>query len=767
MKKKFVSIISLLACLALVTGCGEEESSSVPASIDNNSGNNYGDISGTDIYSSDNNGDSSQNVSDNEVDQAIASFIDGVSAVVPSVADYNLEYEVIYYLAYEQYVFNAVGTAGSADAEHAYAALFTEDTGFTTMNDDEDYPVEDYGYLFMDSTQNILVNFFTESSSFYLTIYRYDGLAGTYDVSDVDTSWYVDYVNFNGLEIVDEFPTSLILNELAISEDVTIPSIEADLYVVGFEPSYTDADGYLVPDTFYVVLEGDQMLDYGVLLEAAGYTVDIVENTEQTIDWDTFELVDITYTTISAYDANKTIYISISLDEYENTLVGFNYFGDVFTSEKTTNTDWTDEEKALMNETLHQLLPFMAFGEDYVIYDASDEDWTLFVIQDSYFEDLSEDYINILLGLGYTIDDVTYEDTYYCLDNGYVYIEIYVGYEGGNYLEVYYEESHLEPLASFSLDVETLDIVAGASYQLTPIYNPTSAVHPTTWSSSNEDVATVDNNGLVTIKSDAAANSTVVISATTISNKTASCTFTVKANEVTGIAFKEDNYNVIPGGEAFFADYYFLPYGATTTTNVSYSINPNNVGITYSADGKLSANESAVVGTTATITVTCGSFSDTATVTVIPATITHTLNGGFFGIPVKESSYSTYKKSVDGANYEAQASAGNDADSGKGLQLRSKNSNSGVIANFAGRTCKSITFTFDNHTQAGRSIEIYASNSPFTIADMYKNSVTKVGTIDYNSSNLTQTYTFTADYSYIGFRSADGALYLKSVDIVW
>ena len=767
MKKKIVSMISLLACLALVTGCGEEESSSVPASIDNNSGNNYEDISGTDIYSSDNNGDSSQNVSDNEVDQAIASFIDGVSAVVPSVADYNLEYEVIYYLAYEQYVFNAVGTAGSADAEHAYAALFTEDTGFTTMNDDEDYPVEDYGYLFMDASQNILVNFFTESSSFYLTIYRYDGLAGTYDVSDVDTSWYVDYVNFNGLEIVDEFPTSLILNELAISEDVTIPSIEADLYVVGFEPSYTDADGYLVPDTFYVVLEGDQMLDYGVLLEAAGYTVDIVENTEQTIDWDTFELVDVTYTTISAYDANKTIYISISLDEYENTLVGFNYFGDVFTSEKTTNTDWTDEEKVLMNETLHQLLPFMAFGEDYVIYDASDDDWTLFVIEDSYFEDLSEDYINILLGLGYTIDDVTYEDTYYCLDNGYVYIEIYVGYEGGNYLEVYYEESHLEPLTSFSLDVETLDIVAGASYQLKPIYNPSSAVHPTTWSSSNESVAAVDNKGLVTINGAAAVDSTAVITATTISGKTASCTVTVKANEVTGIAFKEDNYNVIPGGEAFFAEYYFLPYGATTTATVSYSINPDNAGITYSNDGKLSANETAVVGTTATITVTCGSVSDTATVTVIPTTITHTLNGAFFGIPVKESSYSTYKKTVDGANYEAQASAGNDADSGKGLQLRSKNSNSGVIANFAGRTCKSITFTFDNHTQAGRSIEIYASNSPFTIADMYKNFVTKVGTIDYSSSNLTQTYTFTADYSYIGFRSADGALYLKSVEVVW
>ena len=50
---------------------------------------------------------------------------------------------------------------------------------------------------------------------------------------------------------------------------------------------------------------------------------------------------------------------------------------------------------------------------------------------------------------------------------------------------------------------------------------------------------------------------------------------------------------------------------------------------------------------------------------------------------------------------------------------------------------------------------------------MYKGSVTKVGTVDYSSSNLTQTFTFEGDYSYIGFRSSDGAVYLVSVDIVW
>ena len=597
MKKKIISLIALLACASLVTACDKDESS-VPASMEG--GNNYGDISGAGQNSSDN----GQNVSDAVIDQAIASFVSGVDIAVPSLANYNLEYEVIYYLAYEQYLFTAVGEG----LDEEYATLFTEDTGLTSSNDDEDYPVKDYGYLFTDATQNILINFFNESGSFYFTIFRYDGTAGTFDVTNIDKSWYVDYVNFSGYELYDEFPSSLILTELMIEEDLVIPSIAEDKYVAGFVPAYIDDYGYQVPDTFYIVLEGDQMLDYGAILETAGYTVEIKENTEQTIDWDTWEVVEVTYNTVVAYDTNKTIYITISLDESENTLVGFSYFGDLFTTEKTTNTDWTSEEKTLMNETLHQELPFMAFGDDYVIYDASDDDWTLFVIQDSYFEDLSEDYINILLGLGYVIDDTTYEDTYYVLDNGYVYIEIYVGYEGGNYLEVYYEDSH-----------------------------------------------------------------------------------------------------------------------------------------------KIDAGETPE-----------GDFA-------------HTLTGGFFSIEVGNSSYDTYKKGIDGVVYEAQASAGNKADKGKGLQIRSgtsKNSevHSGVIAHSEDRTCKYITFTFDSETGgsgSARFIEIYASNTSFSINDMYGDKVSKVGTITFDSNNLTQTYTFTTEYAYVGFRSGDGAVYLKNAVMGW
>ena len=768
MKKKLVSLISIIACLALVTGCGEEESSVPTSGNEANSGNNYGDVSGNTNNSdgnnsSDNNGNHDEPSS--ELDQIISDFVSDINIDVPLTEQFELdEYDVLYYYAYEQYLIYASGVDKEGTIEEQYAALFTEDTNLVNLND-ETYTVEDYGYYFGDSDQNVIINFYSEEGYFYLTIYRYDGLAGSLDVSKVDTNWYVDYINFDGYTLVDVFPGDLIVDYLGVEAQVVVPDLTSDPFPAAFIEAYEDDSYGNVPDTYVVILEGDQISSVVDILKKAGFTAEIEENEDYTIDWDLGELVPYTYETGTAYDADCNIYISMQLDESGNTAISFNKFSDLYTGEKTSNTDWTDADKALMNEKLHQLLPFMQFGADYELVEASDNNWTLLVLMDTYAEDLTSDYIKLLLDDGFFIDNTTYEDTYYCYDNGYVYIEIYIEYDGGNYLEIYYEDSHLEPLTSFSLDQTSLDIVAGASYQLTPIYNPSSAKQPTTWSSSNEDVATVSDKGLVTISSSASANSSTVITATTITGKTASCTFVVKANEVTGIAFKEDNYNVVPGAEPFVPEYYFLPYGATGSQDVTFAINPDNAGISYDNAGKLSASNTAVVGATATITVTCGSVSDTATATVIPATITHTLTRNFFGIKEGYSTYDTYKKTTsDGATYEAQA-AGQ-----AGIQIRSKNSNSGVIGHFEGRSCKSITFTFDASTEVPnkeRKVDIYASNSPFSITDMYGNSVTKVGTITFDKNNLTQTYTFTDNYSYIGFRSADGAVYLPSIQIVW
>ena len=468
-----------------------------------------------------------------------------------------------------------------------------------------------------------------------------------------------------------------------------------------------------------------------------------------------------------AYDTDKTVYITISPDESGNTLISFNNYEDLFCKNLTENTDWTDDEKALMSEVLGYVLPFMALGEDYEVIDWSDEEWDCLYLKDSYSEDLSEQYIEVLLDNGFKVDD--YEgEVYYTYDNGTYFIEVFVGYNGGNWLEVYSEESHLAPLTALALNETSLDIVAGASFQLEPAYTPKDATHPLTWSSSNEEVATVDNKGLVTIKETAAVDTSVVITASAANGVSASCTFNVVPDLVTALEFTQENYVIVPNGQTIVTEYRTLPVGATFNGRVSYGFERDGTdftGIHYDGDGNLYADETAIPGTTFTIFIRCGTLICYATVTVASAEVTHTLTSGFFGIENGKSQYATYKKNADdGASYEAQAAASH------GLQIRSKYENSGVIGHYEGRSCKSITFTFDSNTYDSRTIEIYASNSPFTIEDMYGSSVTKVGSIAYDSSDSStavQTYTFTSNYSYIGFRSSDGAIYLTSVDIVW
>ena len=96
------------------------------------------------------------------------------------------------------------------------------------------------------------------------------------------------------------------------------------------------------------------------------------------------------------------------------------------------------------------------------------------------------------------------------------------------------------------------------------------------------------------------------------------------------------------------------------------------------------------------------------------------------------------------------------------------NSDSGIIAHFVGRSCASITFTFDENTYSERTVDIYGSNTDFCISDMFDSNAPKVGSVTYTQGGeVTFTYTFTDDYSYIGFRSDNGAIYFTSIEVVW
>jgi hypothetical protein len=403
----------------------------------------------------------------------------------------------------------------------------------------------------------------------------------------------------------------------------------------------------------------------------------------------------------------------------------------------------------------------MAFGEDYELYDDSDDEYTLLVLEDTYYEDLSADYIALLKNAGFKEDSTSYTSTCYTYDNGLSYIEVFVDYDGGHYLEIYYEASKLPPLTCINLNEYELDIVSGASYQLNASFVPSNAAQPVTWSSSNNDAITVDQTGKITVKENAEVGQTAIISVSSLGGISTSCEVTVAANVVTRIKIAQ-NYNVVPGGTAK-VDYYLLPIGATTSETVNYEIDGDFA--TIDQNGTITISEDAEIGVKYKVTVRLGStdINDIALVTVIDPEITHTLNQSFFGLKQGESNYKTYTKTTDeDAYYEAQCAATH------GIQIRSNNSDSGIIAHFVGRSCASITFTFDENTYSERTVDIYGSNTDFCISDMFDGQAPKVGSVTYTQGGeVTFTYTFTDDYSYIGFRSDNGAIYFTSIEVVW
>lgn len=123
-----------------------------------------------------------------------------------------------------------------------------------------------------------------------------------------------------------------------------------------------------------------------------------------------------------------------------------------------------------------------------------------------------------------------------------------------------------------------------------------------------------------------------------------------------------------------------------------------------------------------------------------------------------------YTSEVTGAKY-----SGNSAGEHNSIQIRSKNSNSGIITQVSGGLVKSVSIKFNSNTLESRELDIYGSNNPYLIvANIYGTDDTKgdlVHTFTYSSTE--QTYDFEADYSYIGIRSKSGALYIDQISITW
>ena len=111
------------------------------------------------------------------------------------------------------------------------------------------------------------------------------------------------------------------------------------------------------------------------------------------------------------------------------------------------------------------------------------------------------------------------------------------------------------------------------------------------------------------------------------------------------------------------------------------------------------------------------------------------------------------------AVYAGNSAGGNDA-----IQLRSKNSNSGIVTTTSGGTLLKVQVSWEEHTLDTRVVDIYGSNTPYTDAsDLYTNKGTKLGSLAVGETELD----ILDEYQYVGVRSNNGAVYLKSVTFTW
>ena len=115
------------------------------------------------------------------------------------------------------------------------------------------------------------------------------------------------------------------------------------------------------------------------------------------------------------------------------------------------------------------------------------------------------------------------------------------------------------------------------------------------------------------------------------------------------------------------------------------------------------------------------------------------------------------------AEYAGIASSG----TGKYIQLRTKNSNEGIVTTTSGGKLKSVTISFNSQT-TDRSIKIYGKNEPYTDAtDLYnaEKQGTLIGTIAANDETFTVSPT--ADFKYVGMVSANAAIYIDGITVEW
>ena len=128
------------------------------------------------------------------------------------------------------------------------------------------------------------------------------------------------------------------------------------------------------------------------------------------------------------------------------------------------------------------------------------------------------------------------------------------------------------------------------------------------------------------------------------------------------------------------------------------------------------------------------------------------------------TAYADWTKTAtnSGVTYSGYSAAGNSS-----VQLKSNNSNSGIVvtSNPNSLNILSVSLNWHSNTDASRTVDIYAKNTPYSApTDLYDSSKrgTKLGSINAFSTTV---FEISGSYLYVGLRSYSGALYLEDITI--
>ncbi len=243
-----------------------------------------------------------------------------------------------------------------------------------------------------------------------------------------------------------------------------------------------------------------------------------------------------------------------------------------------------------------------------------------------------------------------------------------------------------------------------------------------------------------------------------------------------GISFEQEAIELIKGTEDYLS---FVGQTVTRvsgdTRTVTYAMSGDGIG-SITSTGAVTLN-----GTTGTATVTATVGSDATysagsvsyTITVSPqATEYDLLDYAFIGVTHVTEGYPIYTaktgligSSARGSIYSS-LTAGGTATSGETIQMRTSNSNSGIVTTASGGYVTKIVLTWNSATVNGRAVEIYGKNTAYSApSDLYDSNTqgTLIGELAKGSTTLT----ITGNYKYIGIRSKADAVYLNEIRVYW